>query len=443
MKRTIAFLGILGAVGLAVACDASNETGSSGFGPATAGSTTGTGGGTTAATSTGEGVGGFDPTTSSSGSGGTTCVNDQAVDDDEDGFTEEQGDCNDCDANVNPAAIEVLTGDGGEGGAPPEPADEDCDDETDEVEPLCDVDLAIGSADPRDGARALDICNFVDDGSPWGLLDARYVRANGTSANVLTDVGILDGFGTNVNVQRGERMVGLSSGYARDAGDAGACGTISCNNNRPLVSPPDVDGDPNTQEFPQDSPGCQSTEKVIYDDIGLELSLRAPSNATGFRYRFKFHSFEFPEWVCTPYNDQYIALVDPPPAGAQDSNISFDSEGNPVSVNIAFFDVCDVATKSSFAFWCTENCPLPPEPYCPSGPAELTGTGFDSWGDAGATSWLGTQAPVEPGAEFTIRFAIWDTDDRNLDSTVLVDGFEWIATGGTGVIGTEEVPDPR
>jgi hypothetical protein len=88
-----------------------------------------------------------------------------------------------------------------------------------------------------------------------------------------------------------------------------------------------------------------------------------------------------------------------------------------------------------------------PNPYCPSGPADLMGNGFDnafgsSIEDAGATSWLQTTAPIGAGEEFTIRFAIWDAGDQGYDSTVLIDAFEWIATPGVNV-GTGEIPDPK
>ena len=47
---------------------------------------------------------------------------------------------------------------------------------------------------------------------------------------------------------------------------------------------------------------------------------------------------------------------------------------------------------------------------------------------------------VEGGEELTIRFAIWDTGDDAWDSTVLVDNFQWIATGGTVTVDTTPVP---
>lgn len=67
--------------------------------------------------------------------------------------------------------------------------------------------------------------------------------------------------------------------------------------------------------------------------------------------------------------------------------------------------------------------------------SELVGTGFDIWGLAGATTWLETSVPITPGAIFTIDFVIFDSGDDQLDSTVLLDHFEWIEDPGS--IGTE------
>ena len=107
----------------------------------------------------------------------------------------------------------------------------------------------------------------------------------------------------------------------------------------------------------------------------------------------------------------------PAPAGAINGNISFDSQTNPVSVNIALFEVC-------------EGCAL--------GTDELIGTGFDTLGggvgDSGATGWLVSTAPID-------RFAIWDTTDANFDSTVIIDNFQWIADGGSVSVGTVPVPE--
>jgi hypothetical protein len=130
-------------------------------------------------------------------------------------------------------------------------------------------------------------------------------------------------------------------------------------------------------------------------------------------------------------------------------NISFDSNNHPVSVNMGFFDVCDPNAPSRFAQSCHNTggtCPPLPNPYCPLGLGELAGTGFDVWskdGPAGATRWLKTQAPVTPASIITIRFAMWDAGNALYDSTVLIDDFQWIATGGNIPVGTTPEPMPQ
>jgi hypothetical protein len=124
-----------------------------------------------------------------------------------------------------------------------------------------------------------------------------------------------------------------------------------------------------------------------------------------------------------------------------DGNISFDSLGNPVSVNNAFLSVCG----------CAGN---PPNPCtaggktftCPLGTAELMGTGFeDTFGGSNhhaATSWLRTTAPVTPGQEITITWTTYDSADGVLDSTTLIDNWLWIAEPGTQVE-TQPPPPPN
>ena len=349
--------------------------------------------------------------TGASGGGGTNCDALPDEDKDGDGFTINDGDCNDCDANVNPNALEVMiTEPDPMTGMVPEPADEDCDGTVDNVAPpSCDGGLAIDSASATDAAHAIELCKDASGTGDWGLVSASYVRANGDPTTASLQTGILDGFGPNVAPRGGSQMLVLSSGHARTPDQPGACGSLTCSVNGSGTAPPG---------FPQNAPGCTISD-VINDDIGLQVDLIAPSNATGYKFDFDFYSFEYPEWVCTTFNDQFMALVAPAPMGSLDGNISFDSMNNPVSVNVAFFNVC-------------AGCSL--------GTAELTGTGFDVWDDAGATSWLQTVAPVSGNDHVTIRFAMWDTGDTAWDSTTLIDNFQWIASGGTVTIGTTPVP---
>ncbi len=390
----------------------------------------GGGGGGAGAGNTGTaGTGGININVGGQGGGGVCTSVDPANDWDEDEWTVGEGDCNDCDPMVNPAAIEVPT-DPNDPDAPE--VDEDCDGDIDEPIETCDDGLALDDVDPISGAAAIDICQQATPADrDWGLLSAQYVTANGSPRNPGQTVGIMTDFGPNMPVRHGERMLALSSGYARLPATDDAVYTHGQG-----TAPP---------EFPQNVPNCEGGPGTeINDDIGLELTLRAPSNADGYSFDFSFYSFEFPEYVCTTFNDQFIALVSPEPPGSINGNISFDSQTNPVSVNIAMFDVCDPSTIGQYAMYCFGGCPSPPNPYCPMGPGELQGNGFDGYpsgNEGGATSWLVTTAPIGAGDEFTIRFAIWDTGDQILDSSVVIDNFEWIANAGEVEVGTIPVPE--
>ncbi len=357
---------------------------------------------------------------------------------DQDGWTPNQGDCNDCDPTVNPGAVDVP-GDAN-------PVDHDCDGKYDPPQP-CDASLALDDVNASDGAKAIDLCQFTTAAPPtlqqkiWGVISATYVRANGTPfATPGVQVGIQSGWGPSVNPQGGTNMLAISSGNARTASQAGACGSESCMANANGTAP---------AGFPQDNPSCPPSPDIT-DDVGLELQIRTPTNAAGYSFDFKFYSMEFPYWVCTSYNDQFIALVSPAPAGAVNGNLCTDSMNNPVSVNFGFFDVCDPTQIGQYAADCktsSTTCPTTPNPYCPSGNAQLQGTGFDVWdsryGNAGATSWLAAQAPVTGGQEITLRFAIWDSGDQLFDSTVLIDDFQWIAGPGAVTLSTTRVPNPK
>ncbi len=87
-------------------------------------------------------------------------------------------------------------------------------------------------------------------------------------------------------------------------------------------------------------------------------------------------------------------------------NVSFDAQGNRVSINVGFLDVCD----ESLGINCTGN-------------QELLGTGHEY--DGGGTGWLTTTAPVVPGEKITLTFIIFDEGDHVLDSTVIIDNFRW------------------
>jgi hypothetical protein len=393
-------------------------------------------GGSAGSTASGGGEGGgiiFIDTGSPTGTGGappSTCTPQGPDDDvDADGYTPNQGDCNDCDKNTNPNAVEVPTTDG-------EPLDENCDGNTDEPPPpTCDDALLLDSEEPLDAAYAADLCKMSNGPNDWGLVSAQWVMADGApppplqEANFHLGHGMLTGFGPNIVTRRGKRMLALSSGTARQPTDPGYKSVGGFGKGYACGHP---------QGFPKESPACpNAVTGQPNDPTGVELTVRMPKNAYGFSFDFNFYTYEWPKYICSEYNDFFVALLSPFPAGQMDGNVSFDSQGNLVSVNNAFVEVCG----------CENNPPQPCEAgkklfQCALGNIDLIGTGFGSdteSSDHGSTGWLQTKAPAEPGSEIKIRFAVYDSGDGSLDSSSLIDNWQWIAKPGIKP-GTAPIP---
>jgi len=367
------------------------------------------------------------------GTGGDTCDLLPDADNDGDGFLVREGDCNDCDPHVNPNAVEVVHPD-----PRARPQDEDCDGAIDEAEPPCDDDLFLDDPDPMNAAHAIELCKVSSGEGDWGLVEARWTMPDGSNppgaflAAYHLGHGILPDFGPNVPPRRGSRLLALSSGNARRPGDADFAG------HEWTVPKGYVGAHP--PGFPKESPSCPDvvdTSPVNRDAVALEVTVRAPSNAYGLSFDFDFYTYEWPEFICSEFNDFFVALLWPPPPSRPDGNISFDSKGNPVSVNNAFLEVCGCLGNPPNPCWAGTkifNCEL--------GNSELVGTGFGyhtEGEDHAATSWLVTRAPVVPSSTFRLRFAIYDSVDHNFDSSVLIDNWRWIARPGTDVT-TEPVP---
>ena len=359
------------------------------------------------------------------GGGTTNCTSGPTEDQDKDGFSVQDGDCNDCDANANPGAYDV----GGNN------VDEDCNGTADDTAVDCDsVITAVGDNDPMNGARAIGLCQPATAGDKkWGVLEAKWVKADGSPGMNDLAHGMLPKFGPNVNCQEGKRMLGLSSGTAREPTDSDYADVSG--EDMMTTSPPPTG-------FPVDSPSCpgnNTTGSVANDPAGLELKLRVPTNAKSFSFNFNFYTYEWPDYVCSNYNDSFVALQSPAPPNAKLGNISFDTQGNPVSVNNGFLDACGCSSGAPCQAG-GKNFP------CSLGTTILQGTGFGidttQYDDHGATGWLETKSPVTPGGEVTLRFAIWDAGDEVLDSTVLIDNFVFSADEATGTT-TKPVPTPK
>ncbi|MBX3206635.1 MAG: choice-of-anchor L domain-containing protein [Labilithrix sp.] len=377
----------------AIACGGSSRR--SGFGTETDPTETADGGG--------GGFGGEGP-----GKGSECGINNTGGDPDKDydgdGYALKD-DCNECNTAINKGAHDI----------PDNGIDEDCSGVADDEEIECDTGLSKSGSDAFDGARAMGLCKKADpDGVEWGVVDAKWVKPDGTSLGNMEGVGILTKLGVNAP-QMGGSMLVLSSGSAREPSD------------------PDYDSSSNVKGYthgtppgyPKESPACPGvTTGRAQDGVALEMKIRVPSNAQSFSYQQNFFTWEYPTFICDRYNDFFVAMLDPIPDGLEDGNIAFDQDTNPISVNNSLLQVCAPGTHKGKQF------------SCPLGTDSLSGTGFE--GHA-ATGWLTTNAPVTPGTVITLRFAIWDSGDGALDSTVLIDDFRFSVDGADS---TQTKPSP-
>jgi hypothetical protein len=395
-------------------------------------------GGSTSASTTGSGLGGTSTTAASGGAGGVPlCPSGPNDDKDKDGFTVAEGDCNDCDPIVNPAAIEIITADPapGDGGAPV-PVDEDCDGLVDNLAPFCDTGLALANADPLNAVRAMDLCKLSTGPKSWGIVSAAWVLAddkplpkNPTQlANYHLGHGILSDFGPNNTPLLGKSLLALSTGTARRPTDPGYQDVVGFDKGYPgMVS-----------LFSQGSPTCPGVVSTSpRDAVGLEIRIIAPVNAYGFRFYSSVFSRSWPERVCSAFDDTFLVLQSPVPFGTQPGQpIAIDMLGNKLALNQMYAGACSCAAPPCFA------PPAGPtqKPYaCELGPSALAGTGFEG---SGSTGWLETRKPVEPGKQFTLLFSLWDGEDGLYDTTVLVDGFQWITDLTQVPVSTGSGPPP-
>ncbi len=320
-------------------------------------------------------------------------------------------------------------GPGLQGPCSPNPANYDvpgngCDDDGDgtvDNTPTCDTGLsALGSAD--DFAKAIGLCNRSSGASDpsWGVVSATFTRGHAsTTAPADGQHEILSTFGSKIVPREGANLGVMSTGWARAYDDISAtsCDSstlIDCFKQGVAMQ----GGTPTANAAPPGYPkatGSCAVASTEYDAVDLMLQIKVPANAQGFSFDFDFWSGEWPDYVCTEYND------------------SFDSAGNPVSVNNAFFDRCTASTQTG----CKGQPPLFGTSTCGGDLSELMDTGFYAPGNycnaqlstgGGATGWLTTQAPVQSSEIITLEFLIWDTGDPKFDSSVLLDHFTWTTT---------------
>ena len=314
---------------------------------------------------------------------------------------------------------------------------DNCDNDNDgKVDNALTCDSATSGSTAEDFAKTIGLCdNAATRG--FGLVSATFTRGyQRTDAPNAQQHSALSKFGNVLKPREGAKLGVLSTGYAAEYD--GASGTPfggDAAGKDWYGARPGVGNGTAPPGFPKAAAGCAQAMDVN-DLVSLHLTIKAPKNATGFKFDFNFHSSEWPAYICSRFNDGFIAYLSAKGFnGGVADNMSFDSKKNPVSVNNGFFDRCTPNAQIG----CRGGSPG--TSTCPGGAEELAGTGFGVTGNycgagtsvaGGATGWLSSQAAVSPGETFTLDLMIWDTGDGDLDSSVLLDNFQWI--GGAEVV---------
>jgi hypothetical protein len=92
--------------------------------------------------------------------------------------------------------------------------------------------------------------------------------------------------------------------------------------------------------FPKNSPSCDNmTSGTTRDNTAIEITIRKPSNTLEFNFNFDFYTYEWPNFICTQFNDFFVAILSPIPTKQTDNNINFDQINNPISVNNTFVQI--------------------------------------------------------------------------------------------------------
>ena len=308
-------------------------------------------------------------------------------------------DCDDQRFHVQPGGIEF----------PDTTEDDNCDGfNTDYV--TCDCGGL--ASNPRDLASAMDLCGDVivdatKNGAPvqFGVVDA-YQGVIEERVRVRVDDPA-----DPIVVIGNSCLMTLSSGTATGPDDGqgpGAC---------------------NFQD-PDPALGSGGSGDQICDLAQVHLTLRAPANAHGFAFDFMFLSYEWPEFLCQVFNDTFYAIVETDAVfdGAA-TNAAFDTAGQPITVNVGFFENPPEWTVPlegiSHARPSPGPCSVPSAPGCQL-PAYCNEPNFDARNGSGS-GWLTTTVPIAPGEQdIKLTLSIHDESDSILDSIVIIDNFRWL-----------------
>jgi hypothetical protein len=338
-------------------------------------------------------------------------------DDDGDGWTTCDGDCDDHNSLVNPCAFDTNAASGDPVGK--DGIDNDCDGQIDNLR-VCDGSLTAGHVTSAASyASAVDVC---DNPKCQVVVGSTFYGPNNSSAHRITAH-----MGNNFTPHKGSYMAFLSTGIADDLIDTAS------------YRPGDGTDLSNTFTHPSPLKAAQNINPcgtgvdeapTVHDYSELRLTLKAPINAGSFTFDFNFFSEEYPAYVCRGFNDTFLAMLTSQQYTTP-FQIAFDPNNHRINVNNSFFQDCTgIVSGDNLGY----------THACAGALSLLNNTGYEiKYGQtsltlgnlnkgSGATDWLKTTAPIQPGETFTLSFIVFDEGDGILDSAVNLDNFRWNST---------------
>jgi len=247
------------------------------------------------------------------------------------------------------------------------------------------------------------------------------VQASKSGAPGAIGVRYVFGQGATFNPREGASYAVIGSGLVSDLNNQTPVGDFNlqpthCNddvgaydpgNNLPApLRRNDVGGDCTTNPALLGTGDCSNTIQGQFQSYGandyteLRFVMQVPQDVTSFSYDFAFLSVEYPDYYQSAFNDMYIGWLE---SEKWTGNISFDQQGNPISLNAGFLEFKDD----------------------PSGQNPIPQFQNTCMRQHAGTNWLQTTAGVTPGESITVVFAIMDISDSILDSYVFLDNFKW------------------
>jgi hypothetical protein len=338
------------------------------------------------------------------------------VDIDGDGWTADNGDCDDNDPQVYPGATPDCSSTK-DANCNNIPDNQDTADSDGDGASAC---VDCDDSDPTRSPTYVEIPGDSIDNDCDGQVDNVLQCDCGAGINYAQSMDLCQASGVTITTGGAANAVGVQQSAFGAIAPKQGCGFFTVSSGIAWSTSVQSGSDMSTTGNPVSTTGCMtctipSGSQWVHpgpngccesatenDPAWVKLVIQVPANAQGFKFDFIFLSAEYPEWVHSSYNDTFYAILKTS-ALPNVQNISFDINGQPLTVNNGWFENPATPTQS------------------------IAGTGYDN-GIGSSSGWLTTTSPCTPGETMEITFWVHDEGDHILDSAVIIDNWRWVTS---------------